>query len=161
VRLVIADSGPVNYLILIGQVDLLTALFGGVIIPADVYRELSSAKAPALVRGWAANQPAWVEVRETNRTEEIPQLNHLDAGEKAAIRLAVSISADLLLMDDRDGVAAARGMGLRVTGTLGILDLAAEKGLVDFRDAITALARTTFRRPDTLLAELLRKHQSR
>jgi hypothetical protein len=51
--------------------------------------------------------------------------------------------------------------GLQVTGTLGLLDLAAQRGLVDFAQAIQALERTTFRRPDALLNALLRKHQKR
>jgi len=50
---------------------------------------------------------------------------------------------------------------LRVTGTLGVLDIAAEHGLVDFAAAIHALERTTFRRPDVLLNALLAKHQKK
>jgi predicted nucleic acid-binding protein len=42
----------------------------------------------------------------------------------------------MLLMDDREGVIAARAKGLRVTGTLGILDLAAQHGLVNFAQAV-------------------------
>lgn len=69
--------------------------------------------------------------------------------------------ADLLLIDDRKGVDVARRQGLRVTGTLGVLDLAAERGLVDFGEAIRALRLTTFRRPDELLNALLAKHQKK
>jgi len=47
---------------------------------------------------------------------------------------------------------------LNVTGTLGLLDLAAERGLVDSVQAIKKLERTTFHRPEALLEELLRKH---
>jgi predicted nucleic acid-binding protein len=39
------------------------------------------------------------------------------------------MNADLLLVDDRKGVYVARQQGLRVTATLGVLDLAAERGL--------------------------------
>jgi predicted nucleic acid-binding protein len=46
-------------------------------------------------------------------------------GERAALQLAVRIGAELLPIVDRDGVAVARIMGFTVTGTLGILDLAA------------------------------------
>ena len=78
-------------------------------------------------------------------------LKEIDAGEKAAIQLAAFLHADLLLMDDRKGVNAAERMGLRVTGTLGVLDLAAEHGLVDFGQAIQKLGRTSFHRPEALL----------
>jgi len=158
-RLVIADTGPVNYLILIGHLDLLPALFEKVILPSTVQNELASRKAPAAVRQWIANPPAWLEVRDAPASAlDDAALKNIDAGERAAIRLALSLHADLLLMDDRKGVSAAQREGLRVTGTLGLLDLAAERGLVDFVQAIKKLERTTFHRPEALLEELLRKH---
>jgi predicted nucleic acid-binding protein len=54
-------------------------------------------------------------------------------------------------MDDREGVAAARSKGLRVTGTLGIFDFAAERDPIDFAQAVKKLERTSFRRPEALL----------
>jgi predicted nucleic acid-binding protein len=163
VRLVIADTGPVNYLILIGQIDLLSALFEKVILPATVRNELTSFKAPSSVRQWIAARPIWIEVHETpplNQTED-PALKGIDAGEKAAIELAASLHADLLLMDDRRGVSAAEKKGLRVTGTLGILDLAAQGGLADFGQAVEQLRQTNFRIPEALLDRLLKKHREK
>jgi predicted nucleic acid-binding protein len=63
-----------------------------------------------------------------------------------------------VLMDDRKGVIVARGKGLRVTGTLGVLDLAAERGIVSFAEAANRLRRTNFRIPEELLDSLMRKH---
>ncbi len=57
-RLVIADTGPVHYLILIGHVDVLPALFETVILTSTVQDELASRKAPAAVRQWIAEPPA-------------------------------------------------------------------------------------------------------
>jgi predicted nucleic acid-binding protein len=54
------------------------------------------------------------------------------------------MKADLMLIDDRKGVYGARQRGLRVTGTLGVLDLAAERGLIGFSEAIRALERRRF-----------------
>ena len=151
-RLVIADTGPVNYLILIGHIDLLAALFEKVILPDVVRSELASRKAPPSVRQWIANSPVWLQVRAAPLSDsDDVSLKEIDAGEKAAIQLAVSLHADLLLMDDRKGVNAAERKDLRVTGTLGVLDLAAERGLIDFGLAIKNLERTTFHRPKTLL----------
>ena len=45
-RLVIADTGPVNYLILIGHIDLLPRMFERMVLPAAVQTELSSSLAP-------------------------------------------------------------------------------------------------------------------
>jgi predicted nucleic acid-binding protein len=67
--------------------------------------------------------------------------------------------ADLLLIDDRRGIRAAKRHGLRVTGTLGLLDLAAERSLVDFASAVRKLEGTSFRRPEALLQALLDKHK--
>jgi predicted nucleic acid-binding protein len=82
----------------------------------------------------------------------------LDEGETAAIALAASLGAYLLLMDDRKGVRVPRGMGLRVTGTLGVLDIAAQRGLVDFAQAVNRLRRTSFRISEALLGSLVKKH---
>lgn len=156
-RLVIADTGPLNYLILIGCVDLLPSLFETVLLPVAVSVELQAADAPAKVREWMASPPSWVEIK-SDPLDFDPALEGLDAGEKAAIALADVLQADLLLIDERAGVRVARQKGLRVTGTLGVLDLAAERGLVDYAEAMQRLQRTTFHRPEALLKALLKKH---
>ena len=161
-RLVIADTGPLNYLILIGHIDLLPILFEKVVLPTTVQSELASSKAPTFVRAWVADLPSWVEVCEAPFSHaEDASLQGIDAGEKAAIQLAVSLNADLLLMDDRKGVNAAQRKGLRVTGTLGILDLAAQRGLADFAQAVERLRKTNFRVPRDLLDELLEAHKEK
>ena len=158
-RLVIADTGPVNYLVLIGNIDLLPVLFEKVILPSAVEAELSDPDAPPSVRNWIADPPAWLDVYETPRRQfDQASVEGLDEGETAAIALAISLDADLLLMDDRKGVIVARGKGLRVTGTLGVLDLAAQRGLVNFARAVNRLRRTTFRIPEVLLDSLMKKH---
>ena len=53
----------------------------------------------------------------------------LDERERPAIALAIAVEADLALMDEQDGAAVAGRKGLAATGTLGVLDLAARRGL--------------------------------
>ena len=154
-QLLIADTGPVNYLILIGQIDLLPRLFQKVILPDAVRVELFNPGAPKLVQLWIASLPYWVEIVETQTLKPIAGIHK---GEAAAIALAVSLHADLLLMDDRKGVTEAERQGLKVTGTLGILDLAAERGFINFDQTIKHLRETTFRIPGALLDGLLKKH---
>lgn len=76
-----------------------------------------------------AQLPVWFEARQDdpNRFDET-LLEKLDDGERAVIGLAASLKADLLLMDDRKGVKHARDKGFGVTGTLEILEPAAEHG---------------------------------
>jgi predicted nucleic acid-binding protein len=108
VRLVVADTGPIHYLVLIGHIDLIPALFETVYVPSDVQTELSRAEAPPEVRSWIADPPAWLTIVPAPGATEDPALLRLDRGERAAIVLAVSLKADAILMDDRAGVATAR-----------------------------------------------------
>ena len=154
-RLVVADTGPIHYLILIGHISLLPQFFKRVALPSIVLSELSHELAPASVRRWAVAVPAWLEVAESPAATLSAGIHK---GEAAAIELASRLHADLVLMDDRKGVIAAERQGLNVTGTLGVLDFAAEHGLIDFAQAVSALKLTTFRMPLALLSELLSKH---
>jgi predicted nucleic acid-binding protein len=83
----------------------------------------------------------------------------LDDGERAAITLAISLGADLVLMDERQGSSVARAKGLAVTGTIGVLDLAAGLGLVDLQDAFDRLKRTSFRYPPDVMENLLQQRK--
>lgn len=154
-QVVIADTGPINYLILIGHVNLLPRMFARIAFPKAVHAELSASRAPLPVRRWIATPPAWFEIYDTTG---LPRVSGLDEGETAAISLAESLHADLLLMDERDGCRVARSRGLRVTGTLGLLDLAAEHGLVNFCQAVEKREGTNFHRPEAVLKALLKKH---
>ena len=60
--IVIADTSPLNYLILIGEAEVLRRLYGRVVIPEAVLRELQNPQAPAKVAEWIAQPPAWLEI---------------------------------------------------------------------------------------------------
>lgn len=156
--IVVTDTTPVNYLVLIDHVHLLRELYGRLVLPQAVYEEMRREAAPEKVRAWAAHLPEWAEVRAATSAD--PALK-LGAGEREAIQLAEELGADLLLVDDRKARREARRRGLSVTGTLAVLAAAAERGLVDLPGAITALQQTTFRAPAELLAELFRRHGGR
>lgn len=158
--LVVADTGPLRYLVLIDAIDLLPRLFGRVLIPEIVGAELSRPSTPLLVSEWLAGNPAWLERRANPPTLKMlpPQL---DAGERAAISLAQLIGDALLLIDDRAGIEAARMHGVEATGTLGILVRAAGGGLVDLRTAFERLKATNFRYRPALLDALLAQHEAK
>jgi len=75
--------------------------------------------------------------------------------------LALDLKADLVLMVDREGVEEATRLGLSVTGTLGVLDRDAERGLVDLPGALARLRRTNFRASVALLDRLLAEDTER
>jgi predicted nucleic acid-binding protein len=140
--IVVADAGPIHYLVLIGAVDVLQPLFSRVLVPQTVVDELQEAAAPAAVRRWIAQPPAWLEIRPdppSDRTMEF-----LDPGERAAISLAISLSAERLLIDDWDGREEAARRHLLVTGTLGVLADAHLAGLIDFEAVLAKLRDTNF-----------------
>jgi predicted nucleic acid-binding protein len=83
----------------------------------------------------------------------------LDRGERAAIRLAVHEDARLLVIDERAGRTVANDLGLAVTGTLGVLDVAATEGLVDVAEVIERLRATSFRAAPSLYRWLLDRHE--
>jgi len=154
--IVVSDTTPLNYLVLIEQVDVLRQLYGRVIIPPAVFDELQRDRTPTAVRDWIANRPAWLEVHPVSVPPEAA-LEALDAGEREAIALAEQLGADLLLMDDRDGRREAVRRNLRITGTLGVLNEAAERGLIDLATTIERLQQTSFRASPELLQSLLNR----
>lgn len=142
--IVVADSGPVHYLILLEQVDLLGHLYGRVAIPDVVAHELCAAAAPSVVRGWMARLPEWATVAPVSWEQLASIRDDLDLGERAAIALAGAIRADLLLIDDAAGRMEAKRRNLRVTGTLGVLRAGAERGVVDVPNMLRQLRNTSF-----------------
>ena len=104
-----------------------------------------------MVRNWIAHPPEWVVVAQVPQEEIQSVTDDLDLGELAAIALAGSVGADLLLIDDAAGRVEAVRRKLRVTGTLGVLRAAAEQGIVDVADMIAKLKATSFYVDDDLI----------
>lgn len=156
--IVVSDTSPLNYLVWIGHERVLPALFGRVLIPSAVLSELTHPRAPAAVHAWVASLPAWLEVRDPEHVEPEPRLG---PGEAAAISLAKELRADAVLIDERKGLRVAQQLGLFVTGTLGVLVLAADRGLIQLQAALDALRQTTFRASPAMLAELARRRSER
>ncbi len=156
---VVADTTPVNYLLLIDQIDLLQKLFETVHIPDIVRDELAGRGASPRVQNWIATPPPWLIIRPTPHASAIAP--HLDAGERAALALAAQLKAQLLLIDERAGTAVARAEGFTVMGTLGVLDLAAINGMIDLRTVLGRLTATNFRVSPRLIDALLTKDSAR
>lgn len=88
-------------------------------------------------------------------------LRGLHKGEAEALQLALERKASAVLMDDMDGRAAARRLGLTPIFTVGLLELAAEKGFVDFPAAISKLRQTSFFVSSEILEAALERDQQR
>lgn len=93
--IVVSDTTPLNYLILINVIDVLPKLYGAVMIPRAVWLEMSVPLAPASVRQFVAKAPIWCQV--VNVTCSDQKIAGLGTGESEAIHLARELGADLLL----------------------------------------------------------------
>ena len=81
--LVVSDTSPLNYLVLIEAIDVLPQLFHDVYAPTQVLIELAHSRAPDEVRTWAENPPTWLNVSTPRIDHPLPVRLH--PGEAAAI----------------------------------------------------------------------------
>src|SRR4051794_28367876 len=130
--IVVSDTSAISSLMVIGRLDLLSAVFGEVIIPVVVHSELLS---------FFPDLPKWIRVE---RVTDLVAVNHfrteLDPGESEAIQLARELRADRLLIDDRKGRLVAERLGVNIVGLLGVILLAKSRGFIPLaRPIIEAL----------------------
>ncbi len=124
---VVSNTTPIISLAIINQIDLLPRLFGEISIPKEVYRELKARETP----GHQEVDAPYFDVREIQGKPYVGFLLHdLDQGEAEAIVLAKELQADTLIIDERTGYKIAKGQGLHVIGTLTVLLMAKENGLI-------------------------------
>jgi predicted nucleic acid-binding protein len=131
--IVVSDTTPLISLLKTGRLDTLEKLFGEVRIPDAVFEELTSNPRYKAEAATIRSYPYIdiISVSDTDAVEQVSREDGLDLGESEAIVLTQEISADLLLMDEARGRDVARSMGLRITGTVGILLLSYERGILD------------------------------
>ncbi len=157
---IISNTTPINYLVLIDHIAVLHQLYTRVIIPQAVLGELQDEGTPAKVKEWVVAHPDWLEVR----TGSVPldaSLAFLDVGEREAIGLAKELEAAALIIDEPEGREAAKRQGLRVIGTLRVLYDAAEARLCNLEQAYARLQQTTFRAHPNLYRAFLDTHAQR
>ena len=153
----VADTSPLNYLILLGRPDVLQDIYGRVLVPRAVLIEMQHPEAPAEVRTWASTPPAWLEEVHVRQIDGSLDTN-LGAGEREAISLALEISADVLLIDERVGRREAEARHIEVAGTLAVLLQASLHGYFDFPNALKKLRRHGFRVSQAVEAVMLAKY---
>jgi len=158
--IVIADTSPINYLILIEKIDVLPKLYGRILVPPSVCDELRSGMAPRDVQQWIAHPPIWLEAQAPSQSPDAALLQaRLGAGERDAILLAQELGADELIIDELRGRQEASRRHLNFIGTLGVLRTAADQGLLDFKQAITRLRSTNFHIAQELFDRLMQEEK--
>ncbi len=156
--IVVSNTSPICYLVLIDEIDVLPRLYGQVIIPEAVRDELRASGSPAVLQNWIAHPPDWLEIQSVVMSPD-EVLEALDFGEREAILLAERLEADLIILDERAARRVAAERGLKVVGLLGILAQSAKRKLIDLPAAIERLRQTRFRASSSLLQSLLDRHR--
>ena len=151
---VVVNTSPLIALDRIGYLEILPKLFGHILRPQSVVNELRAGRNVYGGSDLLFNAD-WMETVED--PVEMALRKELGAGETAAIALAFRNKADLVILDDLAARNVAIELGLKVTGTLGVLLAAHKKGVLkDLRQTITELKSSGFRLSDTLVASILK-----
>jgi uncharacterized protein len=118
--IVVADTSPLNCLILPGHSELLPTLFGRALAPDAVPIEMQHSDAPSDVSARAVAPPAWLERAQVHALD-CSLAVELGMGEREAISLALERRADVLPIDELAGRQEAITRRLTVAGTLAAL----------------------------------------
>ena len=123
----ICNTSPLQYLFQVDLLDLLPSLYGEVIVPEAVLVEIEDGRRQGLVLPDIESLP-WAQVGRAKEQALLPILTDLGPGEREVLALAVERPGSLALLDDRLARRYALHLGLKFTGTLGILLLAKRVG---------------------------------
>lgn len=142
---VICNTSVLQYLHQIDLLDLLPALFGQVQIPRAVAAEMEEGKRRSVSLP-TLEALSWLTIRPVRDRTLLPLITSLGDGEKEVLALGLEATDALLVLDDRNARRYATAAELEVTGTLGILILAKERGLLgSIRPALDRLQALRFR----------------
>lgn len=129
-RKVIVNSTPLIVLCGIGRLDILREMYQEIYIPFAVFREVTAKDDSVCVQICSAGD--WIHVEQIrDRSEKKMYKAKLHDGEVEVMILAQEQKADLLVIDDNAAKKTAKYLGLKVTGTLGILIKAKRQGIIE------------------------------
>lgn len=129
---VICNASPLIPLSKIGALHVLPELFGKLIVTTEVFHEVTVIGAGRPGANDVQSAP-WIEVKSYTNAAQFARWrtqHGLGAGETATILLAQELAADLAIIDERTARGLARGLGLSVMGSVGILESAARKNVI-------------------------------
>jgi hypothetical protein len=129
--LIIVNTGPLLALEACNQIEVLRHLFARIVVPDEVDKELRAGrKRPLLPGGLTSAHRRWIEILSLSHPPQSPLVARLDPGEAAVIQLALELGASLVLIDDRSAWRVALAIGLTCIGSVGIILLAKNEGLI-------------------------------
>jgi predicted nucleic acid-binding protein len=127
--MVISNTSPLQYLYQVGQLELLPRFYQQVTIPPAVVQELVDGQALGVALP-VLSEASWIQVQAPVTASVWQVASTLGAGERAALALALETPNALLLLDDGNARRFGKLLGVRMTGTVGVLARATREGLV-------------------------------
>ena len=148
---VIVNSTPLISLIELDRLDILKVLYNEIIIPTAVYNEIS------VKDKFTLPKYDWIKVKEiTNEVAKGAFTTALHEGEVEVLILAKEISADLVVIDDGLARKHAKYLDIKITGTIGVLLKAKEKGIIkELKPYLDRLIENSFYISDDIYNEVL------
>jgi len=125
---VIVNNTPLVALWVLDRLDLLRELYDEVLIPQAVYDEFVATE--RAVRQAALENAPWIRPVSLANPQRARVYIGLDLGEAEVLALAEERAARLVIIDELKGRRYAQRLEMPLTGTLGLLLLAKERGLV-------------------------------
>ena len=127
-RKVISNTTPILSLLKIDKLDILKELYGQVIIPNAVYQEIEDGKHKEYYKD--LTKIDWLIIQKITDENSRDYFVDLDDGEAEVLILAKELNADLVILDEILGRRYAKVLEYKLTGTLGVLLKAKEKGII-------------------------------
>lgn len=144
---IISDTSCLIILSKIGELNLLSLLYGKVTITPEISSEYGN------------YLPDWIKIQQVTDSnwQELLELL-IDKGEASAIALALEIKADLIILDDWKARKVAEKLSIKITGTLGIIIKAKQAGIIhSIKPFLSKIRETDFRISDELEQIALRE----
>ncbi len=146
-EIIISDTSCLILLKKIGQLQLLPKLYSQIFVT------------PLIVKEFGSDLPAEILVRDAQDLNLIRTLSlTVDEGEATAIALAFEIEDSILVLDDRKARRFASSLGLKLTGTLGIILKAKQLGVIpSVKQILDELRNTDFRISQNIIDRMLKE----
>ena len=129
---VVSNTTPILSFIKLGRLDILKNVYGEITIPEGVYLELEEGKTKGKCFYVDLSKEPWIKIVNISQDKTLKRLiTYLDRGEAEAIALSLKLRAELLLIDERFGRKVAEEMGIKYSGTIGVLFKAKNQGLIN------------------------------
>ena len=146
-KIIVSDTSCLILLDKLSRIDLLKSLFGNITITQIIADEFGK------------TVPDFIHIEDPKDINYQKILeSFLDPGEASAIALALEEDDCLLIIDEFKGRREAKQLGLKYTGTIGLLIAAKEKGLISsVKDIIDEIRKTDFRISETLIKEAMNR----